>query len=417
MTLARDIPNVLASFRTTRRDMWNWRAVDEYAFEAEQAVPLLADMAEDYGAAGVIPVVQKAIASTFRVLMRADDSNGVIQLVIADLLNLHAELCAEAPPAAATLSTWIQKQQFGELGQYFTIDVIDYEEALGERGIARFEAQLAARRTQLSAFDDRPELEFDHDDEWHARHALRANLQRLAVLHEDEEAIVRTHGGDLPRAHLRAAAAKALREAGFIDRAIAVAQEGMHLPGGEFQQQQCGELWVELVTASGGKDAAAAASEVFYRWPTASNARVWEEAAGGTWQVHREAAIAQLRGRAWELTSYLIDAGDVERAWHEALRAAEDGRSLLADQWDDLVARYAKVDPGAVLPVMAQLIDDRLVAANTRVYPGAVRRMKALRTAALDAGQPEFASEYLAELRARYARRPSLIARMDAARV
>lgn len=416
MTLARDVSNVLASFRTNRRDMWT-READEFAFEAEQTVPLLADMADDYGTAGVIPVVRKAIASTFRVLMRADDSNGSIQLVIHDLLNLHAELCAQEPPAPASLSSWIQKQQFGEIGEYFSIDVADYEEALGERGLARFEAQLDKRRTELSSFTESPELAFTHDDEWHARHALRYNLQRLAVLHEDEEAIVRTHGGDLPRAHLRAAAAKALTEAGFIARAIDVAHEGMSLDGGDFQQQECGELWVELVMQAGTEDAAAAAFEVFERWPTAANARAWQIATGGGWPLNREAAIARLRGRAWELTTYLLDDGDVERAWREALQAADDGQSLLADQWDELVTRYAKIDPVAVLPVMAQLIDDRLVEANTRVYPGAVRRMKALKKAALDAGRPEFATEYLAELRDRYKRRPSLIQRMDAARL
>lgn len=416
MSLARDIPNVLASFRTNRRDMWT-RAADEFAFEAEQTIPLLADMAEDYGAAGVIPVVQRAIASTFRVLMRADDSNGSIQVVIAELLALHAQLCAEEPPSPATLAGWIQKQQFGELGEYFTIDIVDYADALGERGIARFETQLDKRRAELSAFDERPELEFTHDDEWHARHALRSNLQRLAVLRRDEEAIVRTHGGDLPRAYLRTDAAKALREAGIIDRAITVAHEGMSLPGGEFQQQACGELWVELVTAAGVKDAAAAASFVFDTWPTAANARAFQAAAGADWAAHRETAIERLRDRAWELIAYLIDDGDIRRAWAEALRAAENGSRILAEQWDDLVARYAKVDPAAVLPVMAQLIDDRLVEAKTRVYPGAVRRMKALRKAARDAGRPEVADEYLAELRTRYARRPSLISRMDSAGV
>ncbi|MEQ6896008.1 hypothetical protein [Microbacterium sp. KR10-403] len=65
MTLARDIPNVLASFRTNRRDLRMTRHADDFAFEAEQTVPLLADMAEDYGAKDVIPVVRKAIASTF----------------------------------------------------------------------------------------------------------------------------------------------------------------------------------------------------------------------------------------------------------------------------------------------------------------------------------------------------------------
>lgn len=83
-----------------------------------------------------------------------------------------------------------------------------------------------------------------------------------------------------------------------------------------------------------------------------------------------------MRERPWELIAYLIDADDIARAWTEGLRAAENGTSLHPQQWDDLVDRYGKVDPVAVLPVMAQLIDDRLVEANTRAYPGAVRRMK-----------------------------------------
>jgi hypothetical protein len=415
MSLARDIPNVLASFRTTRRDLWDWRAVQDYAFEAEQAVPLLADMADDYGAEGVIPVVQKAITSTFRVLMRADDSGGLIQLVIQDLLTLHAELCAQSPPPPATLTAWIQKQQFGELGEYFHVDVVDYADALGAAGIVRFEAHLDKRRQALTTlFDGRPDKEFTHDDEWHARHAVLYNLQRLAVVHRDEEAIVRTHGGDLPRSHLRADAAKALREAGFIERAIIVAHDGMTLPGGPHQQQECGELWAAMAIET-GTDAADAAFQVFERWPTASNARAWESAAGSVWPQSQEHAIDRMRERPWELIAYLIETDDIARAWTEGLRASEYGKSLHPEQWDDLVDRYSQINPVAVLPVMARLIDDRLVEANTRAYPGAIRRMKKLRVAARAAGRPEISDDYLAELRRRYARRPSLIQRMDAA--
>ncbi|WP_454157730.1 DUF6880 family protein [Microbacterium lacticum] len=415
MSLARDIPNVLASFRTTRRDMWDWGAVNSYAFEAELGASLLADMADDYGAEGVIPVVQKAIASALRVLMRSDDSAGLIQLVIRQLLNLHAELCTQSPPAPAALSGWIQKQQFGELGEYFSVDVVDYADALGAAGIATFEAHLDKRRQALTTpFDGRPDAEFTHDDEWHARHAVLYNLQRLAVLHGDEEAIVRTHGGDMPRAHLHAAAAEALREAGLPGRATVIAHEGMTLPGGAHQQQECGELWAALAIETGA-DAADAASEVFERWPTASNAEALQAASGQNWPAIREHAIERMRERPWELIAYLTDANDLARAWTEALRASANSKSLHASQWDDLVGRYSKIDPVAVLPVMAQLIDDRLIEANTRAYPGAVRRMTKLRAAARAAGRPEIADDYLADVRRRNARRPSLIKRMDAA--
>ncbi|MFT4259647.1 hypothetical protein [Microbacterium sp.] len=416
MPLARDIQNVLPSFRTTRRDLWNGRAVNEYAFEAENAVGLLADMAEDYGAADVIPAVQKAIASTFRVLMRADDSGGAIQLVIRDLLVLHAELCTKAPPAPAVLTKWIQTQQFGELGEYFNIDVADYEEALGEKGLETFERHLEKRRAALTLpFDGRPDLEFEWDDERHARRAVLYNLQRLAVLAEDEEAIVRTHGGDLPKAYLRADAAKALIEAGFLERAASVAKEGMTLDGGSHQQQECGELWVESLGRIDPAGVADAAGEVFRRWPTGGNASAWMDAAG---DGVREEAVTLMRKNPRTLVAFLLDADDVTRAWNEALDSLGGaGGGLLPQQWDELVKRYAKVDAVAVLPVMAQLIDDRLVEANTAVYAGAVKRMKELRKAAALAGVPEMADAYLAEWRERFRRRTTLIKRMDAAGV
>ena len=50
-----------------------------------------------------------------------------------------------------------------------------------------------------------------------------------------------------------------------------------------------------------------------------------------------------------------------------------------------------------------------------RDSPGAVRRMTKLRAAARAAGRPEIADDYLADVRRRNARRPSLIKRMDAA--
>ncbi|WP_454137094.1 hypothetical protein [Microbacterium paulum] len=62
----------------------------------------------------------------------------------------------------------MQKQQFGELSKYFSVDVVDYADALGAAGIARFEAHLDKRRQALTTpFDGRPDAEFTHDDEWH----------------------------------------------------------------------------------------------------------------------------------------------------------------------------------------------------------------------------------------------------------
>ena len=76
---------------------------------------------------------------------------------------------------------------------------------------------------------------------------------------------------------------------------------------------------------------------------------------------------------------------------------------------------HAKVPAEALFVARGTGHDDRLSEANTRAYPGAVRRMTKLRAAARAAGRPEIADDYLADVRRRNARRPSLIKRMDAA--
>lgn len=71
-------------------------------------------------------------------------------------------------------------------------------------------------------------------------HAVLHNLQRLAILRGDEEAIVSTHGGDMPRAYMHAAAAKAPREAGLLDRATVIAHEGMTLSAARTNSREVG---------------------------------------------------------------------------------------------------------------------------------------------------------------------------------
>ncbi len=117
-TATDDLQAALASFRTRSSELWNWRAVYRYTDEAEQGVGELTGLARLHGAAITIPYVEKAIASAFRVLMRADDSNGGIQIVIQELLELHQQLCLVEAPDVDRLVAWLQKFEFGETGEY-----------------------------------------------------------------------------------------------------------------------------------------------------------------------------------------------------------------------------------------------------------------------------------------------------------
>lgn len=87
---------VLPLFRT-RAELYRWRAVQEYGSQAWNGVCLLEEAAERGGTLAVIPYVQKAIASMCRVIMRADDSSGIIGDTIRQLLKLQCSTVRGGP--------------------------------------------------------------------------------------------------------------------------------------------------------------------------------------------------------------------------------------------------------------------------------------------------------------------------------
>ena len=88
-------------------------------------------------------MTQKAIASALKVIMRADDSSGIIGDACGALLALHPKAAARAKPPAAKLVDWMMKFQFHNDCDYFTIDPVAYAPALGDRGIAAYRGKLA----------------------------------------------------------------------------------------------------------------------------------------------------------------------------------------------------------------------------------------------------------------------------------
>ena len=114
-----------------------------------EAVTALREAAETENPTVVFAVTQKAIASALRVIMRADDSSGIIGDACRDLLDLHPRVAEIARPATAQLIDWMIKFQFENECDYFTIDPVAYAPALGELGIARYRAKLDAVAASL----------------------------------------------------------------------------------------------------------------------------------------------------------------------------------------------------------------------------------------------------------------------------
>ncbi|WP_396908632.1 hypothetical protein [Mycolicibacterium sp.] len=153
--------SVLRPIRT-RTDLRRWKLANAHGAQMHQAVAILRQAA-DHDPADVFAVTQRAIASALTVIMRADDSSGIIGDACRDLLELHT---------------------------------------------------AAAVRARV-----RPKIDWasSHSGEWFT---LDWNAQRLAVLDRDVDAIIRTHARDRRVAAWFQDTAVALMEIGEIDTAI-----------------------------------------------------------------------------------------------------------------------------------------------------------------------------------------------------
>jgi hypothetical protein len=96
----------------TRADVWRWNIADAHGARMHEAVAILRQAAEDDDPAEVFAVTQRAIASALKVIMRADDSSGIIGDACYDLLELHPVMAARSRPAPTKLVDWMVKFQF-----------------------------------------------------------------------------------------------------------------------------------------------------------------------------------------------------------------------------------------------------------------------------------------------------------------
>ena len=85
-----DLAEAVLPLIRTRADLSRWSAANEHGRQMHEAVTILRQAADTEDPAVVFSVTQKAIASALKVIMRADDSSGIIGDACRDLLELHA---------------------------------------------------------------------------------------------------------------------------------------------------------------------------------------------------------------------------------------------------------------------------------------------------------------------------------------
>jgi hypothetical protein len=118
----------------------------------------------------VFGVTQNAIASALKVIMRADDSSGIIGDAFRARLDLHPKAAALAKPPVAKIVDWMMKFQFHSDCDYFTIDPVAYARAwrAGHRLLPgqarRFPALAISEYRRAAVSRRRPDVATHRDD-------------------------------------------------------------------------------------------------------------------------------------------------------------------------------------------------------------------------------------------------------------
>ncbi len=367
-----------------------------------QAVDLLEHHAAD-DPAEVFRVTQRAIRAALSVIVRANDSSGIIGDACRRLLDLHARTAAPAAAAPAQLVRWLIDFQFEQECDFFTIDPVAYAPALGEPGMRAYRRELDVRRGALGA-------EPPHGDIWQSPHraawfTIHHNDRRLAVHDRDIEAIIRTHARDQRVPAWSTDTATAFEEIGEVDLAITWAQRAVTHPGGGHQAVTAAAYLDRLLAEHRPKALLDARLATFERWPTAGHAALVRDAAGDGWPQLREVVLARLAGTPREAVTFaLTSLGDVELAWalaHDLLLEADD-------VWDRVLAAYEKVDPLATLAHHTRLVVTTLATADARNYREAARRLARMHVLAAASPRAGEVDEVIAHLRLEHRRRARL---------
>lgn len=374
-----------------------------------EAVDILEEAARTGEPAEVYAVTHKALASAIKVIARADDSSGIIGDACHRLLDLHPKAAASARVPCAKLIDWMMKFQFEGDVDYFQLDPVAYAPALGPAGIKTYRLRLDERRLLLG-----PEPR--GDGRWSSPHAhewltLEWNDKRLAVYDRDVDAIIRTHAKDRKVAAWYLDTAKALSEIGQIDMAIDWAREAIDI-GPWHQSLRSADYWCELIAEQRPGDLVEARLEVFRRWPSSSTAAHLHAAAEQAWEEYSEEVMSTLVAQPRDVVLFaLLTLKDIPLAWNLAhTLELDDDRT-----WSDLVKAYEKIDPLAVLSVLARLVHNELVEADAQHYRIAARRLAKMRKLAAGTEKAAGVDDLIAQLRETHRRRPRLQQEFDRA--
>jgi hypothetical protein len=376
----------------------------DWADEVEPIVEEIRDAVTTAPSAALVALIERAIGHVVKVILHADDSDGLIGALAGELLDLHAEACDAGVADPIKLARWLVKFSIDDQ-DFFQTDPVRYAKALGEMGLAAFREEVEERR-QVGTRDM-----FDS-------FALRYVEERLAVLDGDSSAIVRLLGGDLSTPYQFIRIAEAMEELGRDDDVLKWSTRGIAETNG-WQVAQLYDLAAAVHARRGqSEEVLRLRREHLERMPSSSTYRHLRAAAEGCgqWETERPTARKILEeGDLGGLIDVLLADGEPEAAW--LISREHPGWDPGAQRWMHLAEAREPVAPGDALDVYLSLANIELETTGRPSYVRAVAILKKALRAAKAADRQDAFATCMIELRETHRRRPTFIKILDQARL
>ncbi len=367
-----------------------------WATEAAPVIEAIRGALAASPSAELLGLIERAVGRVVKVILHADDSDGMIGDLARELLDLHTQACEAGVADPLKLARWMIRFCFDDQ-DFFEVDPVRYAGALGELGLAAYRREVRQRREA-------------GDDSFAAQYAT----ERLAVLDGDVDAIVVLLGGGLSRPYDFIRVAEAMEELGRDDDVLAWTQKGIAETNG-WQVAQLYDLAARVYDRRGDRETLLQLRrEQHGHMPSASSYDLLQQAARavGTWPDEREAARSTLSDNdRGALVDVLLADDEPETAWRVA---TEQGDWDAGDRrWMRLAVARETSNPGDALEVYLRLADKELETTGRAAYTRATRILTQAKLVAARAGRTAEFAEHLDGLRERYRRRPTLIAMFD----
>ncbi len=195
-----------------------------------------------------------------------------------------------------------------------------------------------------------------------------------------------------------------LREAGRLDDAITLAERGLNLKGNSVYELA---TWLApLEELQGRKEMALLAYRVaFDAQPEVELYRHVKRLAGADWENIRPALLK--KAGSMYASDVLVDIHLEEKEWEAAIKIAEKdfGSYRLLERVADAVIPHR---PDWVIRVSLKHAEELIEKTQSNLYPAAARWLERAKKVYQLKGQTAEWKAYIADLRAKYARRPSL---------